>query len=294
MKPEIGIHFDTSFGDYCAWEAVNNSSLGATERSVRHYRDQQPIGDTAALHFGRLCHTGKLEPAALGERYVVMPEFEKQLRRKDGTPYGNPKATKEYKALCEEFRAANEGREFVTAETLEDMIGVVAAIDANERAREYFAADAKKEASIVWEDADTGLLCKARLDCWDSAARRITDLKTTRDASRFQKAIQDWRYHRQAAFYIDGIRSLLPGDDVQFCIVAVEKEKPYGCRAAPMSEEAVSVGRREYKEALAKIAEAKRTDNWPCYDDPPQWELHPPAPSTLDLQLSLKGELVRL
>ncbi len=292
-EPQVGVYEGQPFKDYCQLDAVNNSSLSHTERSPRHYRDRQPLPDSDAFRVGRYIHAGKLEPETLAERYVVIPDFAEQVRKDDGSRFTNPRASKPFKELVAAFKENNAGKEFLSLDEYTELLAIVGAINENARARFYFGGTARFETSIVWRDADTGLLCKGRMDCWQMGAGRITDLKTTRDASRFAKAIDQYKYHRQAAFYLDGLAALgYPADE--FCIVAVEKDPPYGVRAAPLSDEAISEGRRIYKEALAKIAKAERTNNWPCYDDPARWELPARGTGTKDLTLYLKGEVVTL
>ena len=230
VRPEPGIYHDVDFEEYLSWDAVNNSSLHPAERSMAHFAAQEPVEPTEAMQFGSLVHCGRLEPDCLAQRYVVTPDFATQVRRPDGSPYANPRASGEYKRLVAEFEEENAGKEIVSQEKYMQMLGMLTSLANSVRANEYLGpGDA--EVSIVWDDRDTGVRCKARLDKWSHPHRRIADLKTANDASDFERAIFNYRYHRQAAFYVDGAAALT-GKGHSYCLVVVEKTPPYGVRCA--------------------------------------------------------------
>lgn len=270
--PELGVYRDVDFSTYLSWDAVNNSSLTPLTRSPAHYRmaQENPIVPSDAMRLGTLVHAGRLEPAALQERYAAMPDFASMVRTKDGDVPKNPRATNEYKELEAEFESANADKEIITLEQLNKMMGIVASLNGSPRALEYLCGGTY-ELSITWDDAATGLRCKARLDHWDAEHLRATDLKTCRDALQFEKQIANLHYDRQAAFYMDGLTAL-GFEPREFCIVAVETEPPYGVRSAPVGDRTLADGRRKYRKALRALANAKQSDNWPSYGNPISWD----------------------
>ena len=293
--PEPGIYEGVPFIEYLAWEAQSNSGFSGIERSLLHYRHHPPIDETPQMRFGTLCHAGRLEPAAVFRNYVVMPDLTHGITTKDGKASKSPKATAEYAERVERWESENApGKIIVSQAELDAMIGVVAALDANEVAHKWFTAHGPNEVSIVWQDSDTGVLCKGRLDKLALSLGIVVDLKTTRDCLWFHKQIAERRYYRQAALYVDGVATLT-GEVCRFGIVAVENVQPFGVMAAPLSEDAVDLGREEYKAALRQIAEARRTNVWPGYDNPDEWTL--PAwkeSSSEPLELIIGGEKVAL
>lgn len=300
--PTPGIYFDVPFDEYLAWPCVNNSSLGYAVRSMAHYRYAPPMEATDAMRFGTLVHCGQLEPDELSERYVVMPDFTAQCLKPDGTPYANPKATRQYKELVDQWQNAHADREIVTEDWFTTAIGMVGAIAQNEFASQLLNGRGMTEVSLVWDDPDTDIRCKCRVDkltrirSAGETSVTLTDLKTTRDASQFEKAIANFAYHRQAAFYADGASAVLGETDVRFAIVAVEKEPPFGVRAAYMGDDVMAIGRAEYKRLLSQLAECRRTNDWPGYGNPETWDLPPwakPASNSDEpIGISINGEVV--
>lgn len=285
--PEPGIYEDIAAEDYFSWQAVNNSSLSYAARSMLHYRyapEQQP---TAAMWFGTLCHSGVLEPEALHARYEIIPDL---INSRTGQPFGL--TTQKYLDYIEENKA-KYGREVATKTDFTNMLRMVQAIYSNDFARKYLCPRGKSEVCIVWDDPESGVRCKARCDKWDGIST-ICDLKTTQDASQFHKAIANYSYHRQAAFYADGMHALT-GTPHSFAIVCIEKSEPYGCRGAFMGQAAMAQGRREYKRLLLQLAEARRSDVWPGYTDPEEWTLPAwAAEREPEPELTINGEFVVL
>lgn len=272
--PEPGIHYGISFEEYCGWEAVNNSSLGPALKSAAHYKFRQdnPRPDTPAFAFGRLCHSGRLEPATVLDMYVVMPDQTK------GIESSRPKSTKEYKArvanwairIAEEDKESGVDRQVVEQEDFDALKGVLDSLWNNTLSREWFNSPGEAEVSIVWNDLLTGILCKARIDKIVND-NLLADLKTTRDASKFEKSALDYGYDRQAAFYLDGWRAA-SGNDALFGIAAVEKEAPFGCRVAPMDPAFVAIGRSKYREALTVISDSRGMGRYAGYENPDSFE----------------------
>ena len=293
VVPEPGIHQDIPFEEYVEWDAVNNSSLTRAARSMAHYRYAPPQAETKALRFGKLCHSGALEPLLIPKHYVVMPDLAEGIRRADGTEYASPRATAEYKRRAAEFKEANADKEVVDQDTYDTMMGVVDALLAHERAREYLYAPDPSEVSIVWDDPETGIRCKGRIDRLQLRASRLSDLKTTIDASQFERSVFRFAYHRQGAFYVDGMR-VLTGEDFAFALVAVERDKPFGVRAAPLHSEALVEGRIEYRRLLRAIAQARQTGEWKGYEDPDCWRLPAYASSSQSADLVIGGQTVAL
>lgn len=284
--PKPGIYFDVPFEEYASWDAVNNSQLSPAVRSMLHYREQEPREATPAMHLGKIVHAGKLDPATLLDRFAVMPDFTPQLARE----YERPRASKEWKELAAAWADRNVGKEVVSQEEMDRLRGVLTALSRHGRAAEYLARG-RAEISLVWIDGSTGLLCKGRPDWWDEQARAIVDLKTTADASKFEIQMAKLAYHRQGAFYADGIRTLTKKPHM-VRIVVVESDKPFGVRAAPLSEDALLAGHEEYVRLLVQIAECRRRGEWPGYEDPDEWNL--PEWALPKTELTVAGRRVAL
>jgi len=273
--PEPGIYHGVSFQEYCQWNAVNNSSLGPALKSGQHYVHAQanPRADTPAFAFGRLAHEGRLEPAAVLDRFVVMPDLTAGITV-NGKPAAKPKATAEYKQRVQDWHTENEGKHIIEHDEWERTKGVLNALWNNQRAREWFTSPGQAEVSIVWIDATTGLRCKARIDKVVHN-QLLADMKTSRDADRFETSIVDYGYDRQAAFYLDGWHAVT-GHRAQFAFAAVESEAPHGVRAAPAGPAVIVAGRRKYQEALRVVAAVRAQDGHPDgYAQPDEFDVPP-------------------
>ena len=269
IKP--GVYDDISFADYCKIEAVNNSSMRGWSKSPLHASVVNTIESTRSLSLGRLVHCGKLEPQNLLDNYAVMPAFENDPENTTGKgERSTSKATAYYKAKVEEFQTVNAGKEIVTKDDLQVMQDCLRSLSRSQRAREYLEGG-RYELTVIWIDPETGLKCKARLDCLNESNHRITDLKTTMDAASFDRSVGAYEYDRQAAFYLDGANHA--GLEVyEFAFVVVENSSPFDCRCAPLDPNAIDEGRAKYQRAMANRVRAMNGD-LSGMGDPETWNM---------------------
>jgi hypothetical protein len=191
------------------------------------------------------------------------------------------------------YAAEVDNREIITAEELEKLEGMRASIMAHPKAGPLLeAGSGVAELSCYWKDPETGVLCRCRPDFWRHDGV-IVDLKTARDASPkgFMKSIEGWRYYVQHAFYMDGIEAAqdqswmtvhdeagMPAPNA-FIFVSVEPFAPYAVGVYHLDPVSIEIGRREYREDVARYAECMRTGKWPAYSDRiesislPEWRL---------------------
>ncbi len=105
------------------------------------------------------------------------------------------------------------------------------------------------ETSVVFNEPDTGTLCKLRADLIVDHADQpftIVDFKTTmaRDADHFLWQCSAYDYDRQAAFYTDALRA------ERFLLVGVQKVEPFGVFTIEVSEQMLTEGRQKYQRLL--------------------------------------------
>jgi hypothetical protein len=116
----------------------------------------------------------------------------------------------------------------------------------------WYLRYSRKEQVELFEDAHTGLPCKAKLDI---IYRRSTvlDFKTTSTctAGEFAAKCLRYDYDRQAAFYLDAIGGK------RFIFVGIQKVKPYGLfrLEATATPGFVEYGRKKYQALLKKWKE---------------------------------------
>jgi hypothetical protein len=231
---------------------------------------------TDAMEFGTLCHAAILEPRRLHSRYCVMPDLTAGILKPDGTAYDNVKLTKEYKQRLAQWEEM-ETRICISQDQMSKATAIVEAVRHSERASRWLGnASIDRpdiEVCLVWDDPETGLRCKARLDAIWPDRPVIVDVKTTADACEFSRSICRYGYHRQAAFYIDGATAVLGAAAYSFNVIALETAEPFALRCAPMSVTAIETGRQENRKLLRQLARCIESNRWPGYDDPDYWWL---------------------
>ena len=163
--PKPGIYEDIPFDTYLKWDAISNSRLKLATDSLAHYKAGWQGEESGAMRFGSLVHAGKLEPLEVAKRFAVMPSYETdpQNTTKDGEPSVS-KSSKYYKFKKQEFLEANADKTIVEEKTYDEMIGTIRSLAQNEKAVDVLDGAGPVEVSIVWQDPDTGLNCKARFD----------------------------------------------------------------------------------------------------------------------------------
>lgn len=144
------------------------------------------------------------------------------------------------------------------------------------------------ETTLVWRDDPTGIMRRARLD-WLPKHRPgqrliVPDYKTchTADLDGLSKAVAQFGYHQQAAWYLDGIRALGldGGEGAAFLFVAQEKTAPYIVTVLELDETALRVGQIRNRRALQVYAHCTEHNTWPAYHDGialvglPPWAVH--------------------
>ncbi len=220
---------------------ISKSNLDDAHRSIAHYlaglaSESTP---TPAMAFGEAFHARVLEPDRFEATYVIPPDLD--LRTKAG------------KAEHEAWSAANKGKTAIPAPWLQQIDSMYDAAMSHPIAGRLFeGGDA--EHSFWWRDRDTGLICKCRPDYLRPDMIAV-DLKTAADASPngFTRAVFNYRYHVQQAFYSDGLASVLGVPVEGFLFVAVEKEPPFAVAVYNLDEFAMQRGRNDYQDDLARI-----------------------------------------
>lgn len=120
----------------------------------------------------------------------------------------------------------------------------------------------------VFHRLENGVLAKARLDFIPKPeTRSLVDVKTCVDASpeAFQKSIADYRYHSQAAWYLD-IWNAAAGWPVEhFVFIVIEKTPPYEIGIYQLHPRAIEDGRRLNREDVATYCVCEDSGEWPGY-----------------------------
>jgi len=128
----------------------------------------------------------------------------------------------------------------------------------------------KPEQTLIWHDL---IWRRSRLD-WlpelpESGRLIVPDYKTCADASAsgFTRSAASYGYMMQAAWYLDGVRTLLGADDAAFVFIAQEKEAPYVVNVVEMTADFLAIGDWRNEVAVERYMRCMETGIWPGYSD---------------------------
>jgi hypothetical protein len=235
------------FADYIKIDAVNWSTLKHMRTSPLHYRHavDSPDEDTTRFGIGRAIHTAILEPHRLSTDYAVF-----EGARRSGKAW-------------EAFEAENIARTILKRDEMSRVQSLAARVASNDVAQEWLGGgnQALIERSIQWTDPATGIACKARPDAVHSA---IVDVKSTSsiDERQFRALATRMGYFGQLAFYRRGYKTLTKLT-LPCAILAVEVDAPHDIGVFVVDDESLRVADDEITRLLAKLAECRKTNEWP-------------------------------
>jgi PDDEXK-like domain of unknown function (DUF3799) len=259
VAPGLYTRGEITFEAYKLIDAVNQSTLKAIAKSPLHYqyRLEHAVEETQPMRLGSVAHCACLELAQLTERYRVwVPPPDK----KTGKPKKDDFRGSEYDQFAE--LAALEGKTVVKQREIDTAMRIREALWSNQLAARYLKRGIP-EVVMVWRDAVTGILCKARLDWLSlSVADVIVELKTARDVGQwaFSSAFAKAGYDVQAAFYHDGYTALTGRTPGGKCI-AIENVEPHDTVVYDMNE-VIDPGREIYRGYLERLVECRKSGEW--------------------------------
>lgn len=235
--------------DYSTIKALNWSSLKHILRSPKYFRWRVDHPEPRKLAFllGGAIHAKVLEPDTFDSRYALC------LVRRDGR-------TEAY----QEWMCEHPGAEPLNAKEMEVVLGAAAAVRDHREARELLDG-CRHEEPLVWDDPDTGLACKGRLDAINSEL--VIDLKMARNIAEreFAAAAARYGYHAQlAGFYHAGAVALRKIDGkIPPKIIAVEPEPPHDVAIYQLSFDDMQAGRNLVVSLMRRYQECMASDYWP-------------------------------
>lgn len=242
---------------YHAHPAVGNSKLTAYLKNPELYHAQEiaktiPKDEPSdVLVFGNLFHDSVLR--GLHNQAVEIPDWAL-------TANGHRRGK-----MWEEFKAEFAGRAMLKADEYQRLRDMVDAVWSHPRAAAFLEhTEAIQEQSIFWTDPATGLELKAMIDCRRPGL--IADLKSSADVSRaaFARAMHDYGYYRQCAFYKMAAHALT-SEEHDFVFIVVEKQPPYRVRCYeldPTPDRALTKAYEDVRAGLEMMARSVRENDW--------------------------------
>lgn len=189
-----------------------------------------------------------------------------------------------YVTPCDEFRTAAAKAEKAEAQrvglsiiTPADWLKVCDMADAlasHSHATELLS-DGAAEVSAYAPHDYTGVLRRCRYDYIKPGLG--VDYKSAADVSPrgFAKAVANYGYDQQNAWYVDVAAAL--GEDIDFKFIAQAKEPPYLVEVYDLEPAWVERGRRLNEQALDVYAACTTEGNWPGYTGANETTLYAPA-----------------
>lgn len=292
-KLNPGIYYNYEFDKYLEIDAVSNSALGALNKSPRHYKLAMPLEKQKHLVLGNMVHTARLEPDAFAKRYTICPDYHND--ELNVTASGERSTSKQTKYVKERIAQFHESApcEVVPAEWYQEMMFIVNSLYTDYDANALFNAPGPFELTLVWEDPETGILCKGRMDKLCDRDGCFGDLKTCADILKFQKSFTDYDYARQMAHYRAGY-AVLTGELLEAKVCVIEKSAPYCSMTCPVDEDSIEWGESEQRRLLRLLADSREADTWPGPEPPEAWRV---ADWKLDqgkVELSIGGVTVEV
>lgn len=253
---EPGIHHNIPAADYHALPYVSSSYL--KKLCSNPFSAKVPTEVTAAMNIGSAVHAFTLEgEAAFLAEFAVAPSCDKR--------------TTAGKAQFAEFQVANIGKTIITADEFETVLACHASLNSHPLSSLFLMESAgQPEVTLIWDDQETGLRCKARLDRLpDPSKKTVFDLKTCRDASRrgFMRSICDLNYDIQAGHYLNGAIACGLAVDT-WIFIGVQTTGTNQVIAAMLDEEWLKWGRDEACRMIRFEAECQQLGRWPNYELP--------------------------
>lgn len=247
---QLGRYLNLSSEEYHAHkDSISRSALMDFKKSPRKYWAKHLNPELivekpkASWEFGTAFHALILEPHWFEENYFLMPE--KVLLKNVGREKYD-----EYKNLEHESETTKKKvLSHADYKRLQDMRD---SLFSNAKAKEL-VEQALYESSYFWRDEESGLMVKSRPDILHK--NLCVDLKTIDDASphNFQRSMALSGYHIQAAMVKDAVKNV-DGIDLLACInLCVETSYPYSIGIYIIDDEAIEIGKNEYKQLLLDL-----------------------------------------
>lgn len=251
-----GYYRELSNEAYHRGPGISKSQLDLLSRSpaLLQWSKEAPEDEEKlkTLNLGDAVHAALLEPHRFVAEYAVGPA-------------NAPRNTKAGKEAWEAFEAELGERTALTAEEGRKIELIRGSVMAHPHARWLIEAEGDAEASIYWNEASTGHLCRCRPDKAITRLGWLVDVKTTADIARFDRSVHEYRYHVQDAFYSDGYAAHFGEPPAGFVFLVVSTTIDcgrYPVRLFTLDEEAKAAGRTTYLRDMATYAECLATGEW--------------------------------
>lgn len=222
---------------------VRWSSLKWMALSPCHYRYflGQAVTETPAMRMG-----SRVDSNVFG------------TRREDFAIFDGDRRGKEWSA----FKEQNAGRTILTRDEDDTSLAIAAAVNANEHARDRLELT-NRQRRCEWHIA--GRECAGTPDANDML--RVSELKVSASANpdRFMWHALKQGWLGQLAWYAHGLDIEHP----ELSIVAVEPKPPHVVTVFTLTDNAIQLGRQQWRLYFERLRACEEADHWPGYCESP-------------------------
>ena len=204
--------------------------------------------DSPAYLVGRAAHVRVLEGR---DRYESEFALGGPINPNTGKPYGS--ATKAFAEW-----AVAQGKSVLSHDQVELIEQMASGVAMNDEAVDLLLYG-RAEGVVRAEYCNTP--CQIRVD-WVHPHHGIVDFKTCDDLTWFEADARRYGYHRQMAFY-QAVLAVVIGERAPVHIVAVEKKEPFRCGVWRLSDDTLTIARRENEAAIRRRLNCWERDEWP-------------------------------
>jgi hypothetical protein len=249
-------HYHTQ--DICPGVSMSSSGLRDVMKCPQYFwrysqlnPDRYIRSVNHAMIFGRAAHALLLGDEVFDDHYIVSPYD--SFRTKEA---------KEWKAMME-----LNGMAVLTEKDMYH-IGEMSKNLNNEPIIKAGLLDGEAEVSMIWEDRETGIWLKSRVDLLP-ADGFLSDLKTTGkcDPKACFYKTRDMRYDCQMALGAMGMREL-QNMEIQGCgLIYVESSEPYMSYVQDIDKTDLDLAEIDIRVAINTTAECLASGDWPGFTE---------------------------
>lgn len=271
MKPRI--YREMPSEEYHAAPGANFSRLKIlrheTPADLKAYIDEPPP-PSDPMNLGAAIHDMLLLPDKFASQWAISGQCE--AFKADGERCENS-GTKfiEGKWYCgvHSKGKSSEAVHILSSDDARVIRGLEESAKRHKYAARLFADDVETELSLFWNDPETGILCKARIDLYNRSRKSLVDLKTTSkgiDFKSFRRSCEDFGLWLQLAHYKAGAEIL--GLEVNFAAwLAIQTRRPYGIMTWQADEHDLALAEHERRVLLNLYAQCEKSGVWPGYEE---------------------------
>ena len=275
--------------EICPAPSISSTGLKCiANKSPAHYWHgstlnpyREPQAEKRHFAIGKAVHDLLLLSDRWSSFYYVLPEgFDRRQSKAQADD------------IAQADNAAASGRTLLKGDDAQLVFAMAAALRANPYATAALT-NGEPEVTLIWQDKETGVYCRARPDFLPNKRKIIPDLKTAADASpeAFARAIAAYGYHQTAAHYFEGIEAVYGERPTNWLHVVTEKAAPYLPALYELPAEDIERGKDLNRRALRLFADCLAADKWPGFaDEPVQLGLPVWSRKSIDSAIENEGE----